>query len=313
MKRLIALAVCFLVCALWFVPSASADNPISFDAYRAAVAQALDLVTQAIGQSFDTRGPFLDRAAALLEPLDTVTLPSGAETAVDNRELVTLIRDPNKTQVAQTRLVALRDALAQPLYTTSASDLVLLQTLLNRPPFAQESSALPAWLNDILVRILQFFDRLVNNTARGVFDGRDLIVLLGIVLVMVVLLYLMRGLRRNLVNEEALASLPEARQVRTPGEAFDNARTFARQGDYRNAVRQLYLATLLQLDRQGKIKFDPTLTNREYLHQTSNDPGTTAALAPIVETFDRVWYGFEPITSTEFDAYRTRVEKVQEL
>lgn len=313
MKRVIALAVCFLVCALWLVPAASADNPISFDAYRAAVAQALDLVTQATGQSFDTRGPLLDRAAALLEPLDAVTLPSGAETAVDNRELLTLIRDPNKTQVAQTRLAALRDALAQPLNPISASDLVLLQTLLHRPPFAQESSALPGWLDDILVRIQQFFDRLVNNTARGVFDGRDLIVLLGIVLVIVVLLYLMRGLRRNLVKEETLADFPQAREVRTPGEAFDNARTFAKQGDYRNAVRQLYLATLLQLDRQGKIKFDPTLTNREYLRQTSNDPGTAAALAPIVETFDRVWYGFEPITPTEFDAYRTRVEMVQEL
>lgn len=312
MKRVVfALAAWLVFCALWFAPTASADNPISLDEYRAAVAQAFDLVTQATAQTTEARAPLLIQAASVLERINAVTLPSGAQSNIDNHELVALIHDPNKTPAAQTRLAALRDALSQPLAPVATSDLVLLQNILGRPPFVEEANALPAWLQDILLRISRYFDRLVNNTARGVFDARDLIILLGILLVIVVLAYFIRGLRRNWVKEEVLANLPETHEVRTPGEAFNNAQAFVNQGDYRNAVRQLYLATLLLLDQRGKIKYDPTLTNREYLHQTSNDSRTTAALAPIVETFDRTWYGFELITPTEFDAYRARVDEVK--
>jgi hypothetical protein len=313
MKRVFALALCFLLCVLCGAQTASADSPVSLDEYRAAVAQAFDLVTQAAAQSSDARAPLLNQAASVLERINAVTLPSGAQSNIDNRELVALIRDPNKAPAAQTRLAALREALTQPLAPVTAPDLVLLQNILERPPFAEEANALPGWLQEILLRISRFFDRLFDNTARGVLDARDLIILLGIALVIFVLVYFIRGLRRNLVKEEALANLPEMHEVRTPGEAFNNAQAFVNQGDYRNAVRQLYLATLLLLDQHGKIKYDPTLTNREYLHQTSNDPRTTAALAPIVETFDRTWYGFESITSAEFDAYRARVEQVKEL
>jgi hypothetical protein len=69
----------------------------------------------------------------------------------------------------------------------------------------------------------------------------------------------------------------------------------------------------LILDQRGKLKYDPTLTNREYLTQSSSDPTTTAALSPIVETFDRTWYGFEPLTRQEFDVFKQRVERVRDL
>ena len=312
MKKYLGSILLALLFTLTQLP-AHADSPGPLEAYRAAVAQAFDLVTRAAAQSPTERAALLNQAASVLEPINAVTLPSGAEITVNNRVLVALIRDANKTHAAQTRLAALRDALAQPLPAIAASDLVLLENILNRPPFVAERSALPSWLDDILLRISRFFDRLLDNTARGVFDARDLIMLFGIALVVVVLLYFLRGLRRNFVKEEALTTLPKARKVRTPGEAFHNAQQFVNQGDYRNAVRQLYLATLLLLDERGKIKYDPTLTNREYLYLTSNDAQVTAALAPIVETFDRTWYGFEPITPTEFDAYRARVEQVREL
>ncbi|MDL1897905.1 DUF4129 domain-containing protein [Anaerolineae bacterium CFX7] len=312
MKKYLGLLALALIC-LWHPAPARADTPTTLDEYRAAVAQTFDLVTRAAAQEPGERAALLNQAASVLEAIDAVTLPSGAEIPVNNRALIALIRDAEKTQAAQTRLAALRDALAQPLAPIATADLTLLENILNHPPFVAESSALPSWLQDILLRIERYLDRLFNQTARGIFDTRDLIVLFGIGLVVAVLFYFLRGLRRNFVKAEALPSLPQAREVRTPNEALSNAQQFANQGDYRNAVRQLYLATLLLLDQRGKIKYDPTLTNREYLRQTSNDPRATAALAPIVETFDRAWYGFENITPTEFDAYRARVEQVKEL
>lgn len=302
-----------LLLTLLFASTASADNPIALDEYRRAVAQALALARQAepLGQS--ERVPLLNQAAALLEPIRAVQLPSGAQTAVDNTALLALLRDASKTKNSVARLTALRDALAEPLPAIHANDLATLETILKRPPFVSESGATPQWLDDILRRIGEWIDRLFTNTTRGIFAWRDVIVLIGIVLVAVVLIFFIVKLRRNLVPEETLAPLLPEHAVRTPGQAFNNAQHYINQGDYRSAVRQLYLATLLLLDQRGKLKYDPTLTNREYLHQTANDPRTTAALVPIVETFDRTWYGFEPISRQEFDAYRERVEAVREL
>jgi hypothetical protein len=164
-----------------------------------------------------------------------------------------------------------------------------------------------------MLQILRFFERLFANTARGVFEVRDLLILLAVIVVIAVLVYFLRNLRRNLVAEEALAPEQVHEDVRTPGEAFDYAQRYINAGDYRSAVRQLYLATLLLLDQRGRIKYDPTLTNREYLRQTKNDARTTAALEPIVETFDRTWYGFEPISPQAFDEYRQRVEGIKTL
>ncbi len=311
MKR--ALFVVIFLAAHIFAPSVLADAPISLDDYRRAVEQTLALAQQANALTVNERALLLNQAAATLEGIRVVRLASGAESAVDNAALVALIRDASKTENAVARLTALRDALAQSPAGINPQDLAALQSILNRPPFVSESSALPAWLQDIVRRLTDFFDRLASNTARGIFDGRDLIVLVGVVLVMAVLVYFILNLRRNLVQEEALAALVQEHAARTPSEAFNNAQQFANQGDYRSAVRQLYLATLLLLDQRGKLKYDPTLTNREYLRQTTNDPRAAAAPAPIVETFDRAWYGFEPITRQEFDAYRQRVEQVKEL
>ena len=309
MKRV--LAICFLFFALWCAPNASAANPISLDEYRRAVEQSLALVQQADALAQNQRAHLLNQAVAFLEQIDAVQLPSGASASVNNAALVKIIRDEKQTANAVARLTALHDALSQPLATVNTNDLATLQNILSRPPFAEESSAQPDWLQTLLRRIAEILDRMVSNTVRGIFDVRDVIVLVGVLVVIGVLIYFVRNLRRNMVQEQALASLSQAHTARTPTEAFNNAQQFVNQGDYRNAVRQLYLATLLLLDQRGKIKYDPTLTNREYLQQTANDPQTTAALVPIVETFDRTWYGFENITREEFETYSARVQEVR--
>lgn len=59
-------------------------------------------------------------------------------------------------------------------------------------------------------------------------------------------------------------------------------------------MRYLYLAALLRLDERGQLRYNRALTNREYLDRVQDNPHLQAALPPIVETFDRVWYGYAP-------------------
>lgn len=287
-----------------------AQSPTTLQEYRRAIDQTLLLVKQASALPVNERTTLLEQARTTLEPIHAVQLSAGVESTVDNSALLALIRDTSKTDAAITRLTALRTALAQDPPTVSPQDLDALHTIFNNPPFVV--GAADAWWQTLLQRIFEFLSRLLNNTAQGVFDSRDLLVVLGVIVVVVVAIYFVKNLRYNLVSDQDLGAMLDETEVRTPAEAFDNAQKFITAGDYRNAVRQLYLATLLILDQRGKIKYDPTLTNRQVLRQASNDPRTAAALQPIVETFDRVWYGFEPLSQSEFDAYRQRVEQVRE-
>lgn len=301
-----------LILAVWIAGFARADAqaPTTLDVYRRAVESALGYVRQAGPFPPAEQAPLLQMARDTLAPIRTVRISSSVDVPVDNTSLLELLKDASKTPAATERLVALRDALAGSPVTINTTDISTLRDLLNRPPFADTASE--TWWQSLLRNLIDSLERLAGNTVNGIFDARDLFVAIGVLAVLVVALYFIRNLRRNLVSEETLAPLLDETEARTPGEAFDNAQRFINSGDYRNAVRQLYLATLLILDQRGKIRYDPTLTNRQVLHQTSNDPRTTAALEPIVETFDRVWYGFEPLTPREFDAYRERVEKVRE-
>ena len=142
MKR--ALVFCFLLLAFGIVPNTSAADPVSLDEYRRAVAQTIVLVQQALALAPDARADLLNQAAAQLEPIDSVQLPSGAASTVNNAALIALIRDPRQTANAATRLTALRDALAQPLPPVSANDLAQLDSIFSRPPFVDPNSTLPA-------------------------------------------------------------------------------------------------------------------------------------------------------------------------
>jgi hypothetical protein len=91
---------------------------------------------------------------------------------------------------------------------------------------------------------------------------------------------------------------------------MQRAQTLSSQGDYRNAVRYLYLSSLLILDEQGLLRYDRSRTNREYLRSVSSKPQLAKPLSDVIDVFDRVWYGFEPVDE---QAYRNYVEHVEEL
>lgn len=298
--------------ALWLVSThlAYAQSPSTLDDYRAAVTQTLMLVQQANALPASQRAPTLAQAATTLAAIQSVQLPSGSRVQVDNSALIALIREANQTPNAVARLTALQKSLAAPLPTLNSADLTTLAFLLSNPPFV---AAPRSPLQELIDRINEAIQNLFNNVVSAPFNSPDLTILLAVLLAIAIIFYLVRALRRNLVSEQVLPDLKVEIEARTPTDALARAQQFANAGDYRSAVRQMYLATLLLLDQRGKLKYDPTLTNREYLREVSLDPDTSAALAPIVELFDRSWYGFQPVSQEEFEAYRRRVEAVKEL
>ena len=88
--------------------------------------------------------------------------------------------------------------------------------------------------------------------------------------------------------------------------ALDQAGEIARGGDYRTAMRYLYISALLWLDERNLLRYDRALTNREYLEHLRDNAALRERLRPVVETFDRVWYGHLPLDADSFAAYRAQ-------
>ena len=126
---------------------------------------------------------------------------------------------------------------------------------------------------------------------------------LGVVVVLAVLGFLGINLRRNrAADARAVAGAFAAEVGWTAAQACAAAAAAAGSGDFRRAVRYRYLATLLTLDESGRMRFDPALTDGDYLRRAPlalRDP-----LRPLVAGFQRFWYGGYPAGAGDYHAYQ---------
>lgn len=161
-----------------------------------------------------------------------------------------------------------------------------------------------------------------NNQTRRVFTLPNIplpslfITLLGLVAGFILLLVLLYAFRRLALDfaadHESPPQVEDADENLTAQTALTRAQTLSRQQDYRSAVRYLYLSTLLILDEKGVFRYNRSRTNREYLQSVANKPEVAPVLTDVVEVFDRVWYGYEPIDDEQYHQYQGRVEKLRQ-
>lgn len=136
---------------------------------------------------------------------------------------------------------------------------------------------------------------------------------IGLLLLLGMLIYLLRGLRGSWTREAQINDADDPEAHLTANTALQQATILARGGDYRTAVRYLYLSSLLWLDERGMLRYDRTLTNREYLERLSDNAELRLWLVPIVDTFDRVWYGHMALDADSFAAYQQQVDGLRKL
>jgi hypothetical protein len=103
----------------------------------------------------------------------------------------------------------------------------------------------------------------------------------------------------DLESEETTADqLPEDEWLRL-------ARQKAAEGDLRQALRALFLATLSLLGAQGLILIRKSKSNfdyeRELKRKLSFAPGLDEIFSTDRKLFERCWYGAHPVTVTEFE------------
>jgi len=146
-----------------------------------------------------------------------------------------------------------------------------------------------------------------------VYYGRVPLIVAAVIVFLISLYFISQNLSRNLVREAQLAvENGDGDALLTSSGAMQRAQSLSSQGDYRNAVRYLYLSSLLVLDERGLLRYDRSRTNREYLRSISTKPELSKPLSDVIDVFDRVWYGFESVDENTFQSYVKHVDELRE-
>lgn len=304
-----------LLCSLLFNQPVAASSVTLAD-YRQAIQTSLTDLSNA------QKSP--SSVADDLRGLTSVTLADGSTMAPD---LTLVIADLDATPVrltdAERQLSALLGQIDQAsapgsnATSDSAANASLRQVLARsefRPKTSGTSRSFFGWLFAKIGRALRPVSRPFGTFAdvatawirRAGSIWSVIAIVVGLGALAALLVWVIRGLRH--LFGPAVAHVPMATNGERPSAVNlrDEAESMAQRHSYRLAIRALYLAALLRLDELGALSFERALTNREVLKAagTSGSAQLVDQLAPLVERFDRHWYGAVSCTEDDYQEFR---------
>jgi len=313
------------ILAVWLIAlfsltnlAAVAEPLIPFDGYWELVRNTRQALVQMEASPVNEVREGLDDLASKWEKVTAVEFPDQNVVTVDPSYLVAILKQ-NTPDLK--RLVSLMDALLKahedfPQKVFTVQDVDPLKEILARPEFQWSQAQTPQnpqWLQKILDAIAKLMDRLAYGVQNGVYYGRVPLIIAAVIIFFVSLYFIARNISRNLVREAELAAENgDDDVVLTSKGAMQRAQTLSGQGDYRNAVRYLYLSSLLILDEHGVLRYDRSRTNREYLRSVSSKPELAKSLNDVIDVFDRVWYGFDAVDDETYQSYVKHVDELRE-
>jgi Domain of unknown function (DUF4129) len=299
------------------LPGMNSQIPIlSWEDYWQRVEDTQRVIQEAEKLPPDQVGNRLNKIIPQWEATISVKLPDGSVITVAHSFLASLLRatppDLGRIDRVLAAMVAERDALVQG--KVAANDLAALNRILARPEFQWNESYYTQ--PNAFVKFWQHIQGELGKLGRALFGftGANYVIGIGaVILLMFMLLFLFRNLIFGFVSEANLAPDTQAgNEILTADTALHKAYDLSRGGDNRSAVRYLYLSALLLLEEHGLLAYDRTKTNREYLRSVSNFPELETPLRHVVEVFDRVWYGYQPIDDREYLFYERQVVKLRQ-
>ncbi|GEM_PF-4485728 len=268
--------------------------PVSLERYREAVERAWQQIQ-------DRRS--LDGARTELASITRVRLRSGEEIRV-----IPLLDTTVTLEEARARLSLLRQELDAALAADPRAALASLEELRQRLGLGRRSLG-----QRLLDRIRDLLEMLQPSGELSLQTPETWVVW-ALSLAAVLLLGGLLGLWLRDLLALWVFEPPRGGQAREqgrpthPGQAQEEAWNQARAGNYREAVRMLYLAALLHLAESHQLSLEPSLTNREILEQVPPNTPWRQDLEPVIAVFDRVWYGVQEPNEETFQRYQAAVQ-----
>ena len=249
---------------------------------------------------------------------DQVLLSDGTAIPVDHSFILAMMReDPVDVQHLEQLLTTLRFAdRSQVPAAFHPEHQQALTNILAQPDFQwaeKEPTALEIWWEKFWDRIEKLFDRFLpdDQPSEVTVTLPNPLTFVGVIGLALVIFYTVRQLGIEFVPETAVdPDGSSGDEDLTSSVALKRAQSLSAGGDYRSAVRYLYLSALLMLDERGLLRYDRSLTNREYERNLRDTPDLSKTFGEVVNVFDQVWYGNHPLDA---DAYADYAEAVEDL
>lgn len=298
---------------------------ITSEAFWQRIEQTLTTLRKLKSEPENTVAPALDELANQWAQVDALSLPdpenpSKAEITVpvDASFLVSELRQrPYNLNRLLNRFGDLQNARSlSPSRTFGKADLAALKVILENPDFQwdREPSPLEKFWEEFWARINDWLNELFGGNGEvNVPVPNEAFTIGASVILVIVLLFVFRALFSDfLIDAAAKDEQMAGDELLTAESALQKAKDISRGGDYRTAVRYLYISSLLTLDERGLMRFDRSKTNREYLRSVAALPQLSAPLRDVIDVFDRVWYGFQPLDEASFQHYAEKVDQLRE-
>ena len=298
------------------------EGTLPIETYWEQIETSLSLVSELIGDDAQNIESTLESLAMQWDKVDTVLMPDGTRISVDHSYLIQQFRQkpPNLTNIRDLLNQLIQTGPTWPSKKNLPSDLNPLQSILEQPEFnwsSKDPSPVQQWFADIQRKISEFIVNLLPEELGVNFGGSLLnwgLIAISLIILFLALLFMGRSLFSSFVREAEIQSDEHSHQEpMTAEKARLQAETLSQEGDYRSAVRFLYLSALLSIAERGIIRFDVSKTNREVLQSVHHQPDLVTPLKDVIDVFDRVWYGYQPIEPEHYAHYASRVDELKRL
>jgi hypothetical protein len=292
-------------------------SPIQSDEYWELVQHSRDVISRLDGQPDTQIKKDLTDLADQWQAVTSVEV-DGQLIPLDNSYLIGLLHDeePQLEQIDGLLATLQAEHKKQKSALFSTSDLNSLHTILAQPEFAwaeQAPNPLTTWIQKLLDALNALLNRMFGNEPISISINTLTLAIIASILLIIVLIFIYRTLFSDFIKETQLG-LDDGHdgEPLTSEAAFDKAQMLSKGGDYRSAVRYLYLSSLLLMDERGILRYDRSKTNREYLRSVAHSPELAKPLGEVIEVFDNVWYGYHSLEEETFKKYSDRVEELKE-
>jgi len=303
---------------------------VTLDDYHGRVTRAVENVEKI----YDDEAPLTPESAVaqareLLPPRETVEF-DGRTIEVDNSWLVAEA-DAYAAATSEEEREAIFERIASRLYAidvhldaletapehATAEERAKLEEILARREFrAPEQNAIAKYVADLRRRIGQMLEELLtrlfgNGGAESIGTVLRVVIVAGGLLALIMLV---RAVTQAVLRRKTDGPRPskkrtvlgeEVDESATAAELAAAARALAASGDFRGAVRKLFVALIYQLDERGLVRLRAESTNREYLALVRGLEPLHPVMATMTDVFERVWYGSTEIDRSGYESFET--------
>lgn len=194
------------------------------------------------------------------------------------------------------------------------------------PVAPEPTSAFRKWLEKLLKRFFDWLNerdpaapQVPEARTSSAMTGANLVLGVIVVGLVALLVFLALQLRRKpgpseadgeagAFGETGLVTDPMSALAKRPETWAGLADQLAEQGNYREAIRHLYLALLSRLHRRGFIDYDPTASNWDYLFAFKGPGDAKQSFRELTRRFDFTWYGNFDATDVSYRGFRALVQ-----